>query len=64
MGGHACLGACAWTGSGGWGVGNSCKEFAEKKKILKGGAGEGEQERVVLLLSWRVSVWDSLVAQQ
>lgn len=40
------------------------RSLLEKKKILKGGAGEGEQGRVVLLLSWLLSVWDSLVAQQ
>ena len=40
------------------------RSLLEKKKILKGGAGVGEQGRVVLLLSWLLSVWDSLVAQQ
>ena len=40
------------------------RSLLEKKKILNGGAGEGEQERVILLLSWLLSVWDSLVAQQ
>ena len=32
------------------------RSLLEKKKILKGGAREGEQGRVVLLLSWQFGV--------
>ena len=38
MDGHACLGVCAWRGSGGWDAGSSCKEFVKELKILKGEA--------------------------